>query len=83
MNTEEMEEELEDLSMLEDDLESQENFRENDFDDDDTEVPTSKDGIPLNKQGVCSPAEIKIRSLKEGGRPNPKRLQLVTINLLF
>ena len=37
-------------------------------------------GIPLNKEGVCSPAEIKIRSLKEGGRPNPKRLQLITIS---
>merc|ERR1712150_350603 len=37
-------------------------------------------GIPLNKEGVCSPAAIKIRSLKEGGRPNPKRLQLITIS---
>ena len=78
LNTEEMEEELEDLSLLEDELE-QENAN-NDFDDDDNEVPTSKEGIPLNKQGVCSPAEIKIRSLKEGGRPNPKRLQLITIS---
>ena len=34
----------------------------------------------MNKEGVCSPAEIKIRSLKEGGRPNPKRLQLITIS---
>ena len=30
--------------------------------------------------GVCSPADIKIRSVKEGGRPNPKRLQLITVS---
>jgi len=62
-------EELEDLSMMDEDL-----------DEDADEVPVSKEGIPLNKEGVCSPAEIKIRSLKEGGRPNPKRLQLITIS---
>jgi len=44
------------------------------------DVPVSKEGIPLNKEGVCSPAEIKIRSVKEGGRPNPRRLQLITIS---
>merc|ERR1712141_555617 len=60
---------LEDLSMMDEDL-----------DEDADEVPVSKEGIPLNKEGVCSPAEIKIRSLKEGGRPNPKRLQLITIS---
>merc|ERR1719221_594575 len=49
-------------------------------DSDDDLVPVSKDGIPLNKEGVCSPAAIKIRSIKEGGKPNPKRLQLITIS---
>merc|ERR1739838_1186931 len=48
--------------------------------DSDDMVPVSKDGIPLNKEGVCSPAAIKIRSVKEGGKPNPKRLQLITIS---
>merc|ERR1712004_719623 len=33
--------------------------------DSDSDVPVSKDGIPLNK---------------EGGKPNPKRLQLITIS---
>jgi len=51
-----------------------------DIDSDDDMVPVSKDGIPLNKEGVCSPAAIKIRSVKEGGKPNPKRLQLITIS---
>ena len=32
------------------------------------------------REGVCSPASIKIRSVKEGGKPNPKRLQLITIS---
>jgi len=48
--------------------------------DSDDDVPVSKEGIPLNKEGVCSPAAIKIRSIKEGGKPNPKRLQLITIS---
>jgi len=48
--------------------------------DDDDLVPVSKDGIPLNKEGVCSPAAIKIRSVKMGGKPNPKMLQLITIS---
>ena len=61
--------------MLDDDEEN-----DADIEDVDDEVPVSKEGIPLNKEGVCSPAEIKIRSLKEGGRPNPKRLQLITIS---
>ena len=34
----------------------------------------------LFQEGVCSPAAIKIRSVKEGGKPNPKRLQLITIS---
>jgi len=51
-----------------------------DIDSDDDMVPVSKDGIPLNKEGVCSPAAIKIRSVKEGGRPNPKKFQLITIS---
>jgi hypothetical protein len=50
------------------------------MEEDEDIVPVSKEGIPLNKEGVCSPAEIKIRSLKEGGRPNPRRLQLITIS---
>ena len=49
-------------------------------DEDEDSVPVSKEGIPLNKEGVCSPADIKIRSVKEGGRPNPKRLQLITMS---
>ncbi len=36
----------------------------------------SKDGIPLDSEGVASPARIHIRSVKEGGKPNPKRLQV-------
>lgn len=48
--------------------------------EEEADVQKSKDGIPLNKEGVASPAEIKIRSLKEGGRPNPKRLQLITLS---
>ena len=32
------------------------------------------------REGVCSLASIKIRSVKEGGKPNPKRLQLITIS---
>ena len=34
----------------------------------------------IYREGVCSPASIKIRSVKEGGKPNPKRLQLITIS---
>ena len=49
-------------------------------DDDDVDIPVSKDGIPLNKEGVCSPANIKIRSVKEGGKPNPAKFQLITIS---
>ena len=41
---------------------------------------TTKEGISLNKEGVASPAEIKIRSVKEGGKANPKRLQLITLS---
>merc|ERR1712223_1866803 len=59
-------------------LDDEESMEQEDSDDD--LVPVSKDGIPLNKEGVCSPAEIKIRSMKEGGKPNPKRLQLITIS---
>jgi len=64
------EESLNDLSMN----------AEEPMDDSDSDVPVSKDGIPLDKEGVCSPASIKIRSVKEGGKPNPKRLQLITIS---
>ncbi len=71
-----------DSSMIEESI--MEDDEEEDLDDDemimDEDVPVSKDGIPLNKEGVCSPAAIKIRSVKEGGRPNPKRLQLITIS---
>jgi len=42
--------------------------------------PTSKEGIELNREGVASPSEIKIRSVKEGGKANPKRLQLITLS---
>ena len=38
---------------------------------------SSKEGGPLDEQGVSSPASIQIRSVKEGGKPNPKRLQVV------
>ena len=38
----------------------------------------TKDGIPLNSEGVASPARIHIRSVKEGGKSNPKRLQVTT-----
>lgn len=65
-----------DDSLMEMDDEDEEAAEE----DDDDMVPVSKEGIPLNNEGVCSPAEIKIRSVKEGGRPNPKRLQLITIS---
>ena len=47
---------------------------------------TLKKKVPLTRyfliyrEGVCSPASIKIRSVKEGGKPNPKRLQLITIS---
>ena len=37
----------------------------------------SKDGIPLDSEGVASPARIHIRSVKEGGKANPKRLQVL------
>ena len=39
--------------------------------------PLSKDGIPLDKEGVSSPARIHIRSVKEGGKANPSRLQVI------
>jgi len=49
---------------------------------------TSKEGISLNREGVASlvaeasPAaqSIKIRSVKEGGKANPQRLQLITLS---
>ena len=50
------------------------------MEDSDSDVPVSKDGIPLNREGVCSPADIKIRSVKEGGKPNPKKFQLITMS---
>ena len=67
------------LESMEEDLNDNDNINDNNVINDE-DVPVSKDGIPLNKEGVCSPAEIKIRSVKEGGRPNPKRLQLITIS---
>ena len=44
------------------------------------EKRVTKDGVNLNKEGVASPAEIKIRSVKEGGKANPNRLQLITLS---
>ena len=43
----------------------------------DSKEVLSKDGIPLNSEGVASPARIHIRSVKEGGKANPKRLQVL------
>merc|ERR1712029_1031910 len=45
----------------------------------------SKEGVKLNREGVASlvasPAsQIKIRSVKEGGKSNPNRLQLITLS---
>jgi len=45
----------------------------------------SKEGVKLNREGVASlvasPAsQIKIRSVKEGGKSNPHRLQLITLS---
>lgn len=34
----------------------------------------------LDDQGVRSPAQVQIRSTKEGGKPNPKRLQFITLS---
>lgn len=34
----------------------------------------------LDSQGVRSPAQVQIRSTKEGGKPNPKRLQFITLS---
>lgn len=66
-----------DESMLEEAMDEDDDVE--DLEDED-HVPVSKEGIPLNKEGVCSPADIKIKSVKEGGRPNPRRLQLITIS---
>merc|ERR1712141_450986 len=71
---------LEPLMALDDTDADLEPLDDSAIDSDDDMVPVSKDGIPLNKEGVCSPAAIKIRSVKEGGKPNPKRLQLITIS---
>ena len=43
-------------------------------------VPLTRYFFDFYREGVCSPASIKIRSVKEGGKPNPKRLQLITIS---
>ncbi len=40
----------------------------------------SKEGIPLNEEGVASPAKVHIRSVQEGGKSNPNRLQFITIS---
>ena len=34
----------------------------------------------LNSEGVLSPAQVKIKSTKEGGKSNPKRLQFITLS---
>merc|ERR1712059_223712 len=34
----------------------------------------------LNSQGVLSPAQVQIKSSKEGGKANPKRLQFITLS---
>jgi len=44
------------------------------------QIILSKDGIPLNEEGVASPARVHIRSVQEGGKANPKRLQFITIS---
>jgi len=41
-----------------------------------TSLPTSG----LNSEGVKSPAEVMIKSTKEGGKSNPKRLQFITLS---
>lgn len=40
-----------------------------------TTVPTG-----LNSEGVRSPAQVHIKSTKEGGKSNPKRLQFITLS---
>eukprot|EP00092_Neocalanus_flemingeri_P016294 GFUD01017639.1.p1 GENE.GFUD01017639.1~~GFUD01017639.1.p1 ORF type:complete len:619 (-),score=181.80 GFUD01017639.1:307-2163(-) len=39
-------------------------------------LPTSG----LNSEGVLSPAQVHIKSTKEGGKSNPKRLQFITLS---
>lgn len=51
-------------------------------------TPFSSDPAPqaslpttgLNSEGVHSPAQIHIKSTKEGGKSNPKRLQFITLS---
>jgi len=43
-------------------------------------VPTFTSQEGLDEQGVRSPAQVQIRSAKEGGKPNPKRLQFITLS---
>jgi len=42
----------------------------------------NKNTIPagLNSEGVLSPAQVHIKSSKEGGKANPKRLQFITLS---
>jgi len=40
-----------------------------------TNLPTG-----LNSEGVLSPAQVHIKSTKEGGKSNPKRLQFITLS---
>ncbi len=42
-------------------LEEEDEDEDDDLENDSGDLNVSKDGIPLNKEGVCSPAEIKIR----------------------
>jgi len=41
-----------------------------------TSLPTTG----LNSEGVLSPAQVHIKSTKEGGKSNPKRLQFITLS---
>merc|ERR1719427_1474199 len=46
-------------------------------------TPFSATSLPtygLNSEGVKSPAEVMIKSTKEGGKSNPKRLQFITLS---
>lgn len=47
-----------------------------------SQPPTSTTSLPpgLNSEGVQSPAQIHIKSTKEGGKSNPKRLQFITLS---
>lgn len=46
-------------------------------------APTTTTSLPttgLNSEGVLSPAQVHIKSTKEGGKSNPKRLQFITLS---